>query len=92
MLFVSHWILVFSIFFETNLHNLTYEVTSLWLFRLQEPPDHVRLEDVAGQMNFLMMDKDRIQTRENSRWKMVHAPANRVLKFYLNWFNCVNMC
>lgn len=24
----------------------------------KEPPDHVRLEDVAGQMNFLMMDKD----------------------------------
>eukprot|EP00435_Cladocopium_sp_Y103_P062643 s88_g24.t1 len=23
----------------------------------KEPPDHVRLEDVAGQMNFLMMDK-----------------------------------
>ena len=24
----------------------------------QEPPDHVRLEDVAGEMNFLTMDKD----------------------------------
>mgnify|MGYP002803446704 CR=1 FL=1 len=24
----------------------------------KEPPDHVRLEDVAGEMNFLTMDKD----------------------------------
>ena len=50
--------------------KLTASLPCFRLFRLQEPPDHVRLEDVAGQMNFLMMDKDRIQTRENSRYSM----------------------
>ncbi len=49
----------------------SWALLPLWpCLNYQEPPDHVRLEDVAGEMNFLTMDKDGL-----FRWKNLPQPT-----------------